>query len=158
MESYMTILSEVVGQCIHCVAMNHVSGTLYWMPSPSINEGNVFDILDEVSSTDHHLATQLCNNISQDGWDTQVLSKPKLTIRSNNSKASYVKDFNVPPQDLIWSIVSDKNYITLRQLVEGVYRMKLSKYEFIYEMFCNLDLTHEDEEGYTIYADFDHGS
>ncbi len=163
-EKLESILGGIVLSCIDNAAMNHVFGTMYWKPTPDVDDGTVFESLECLSgwkynedSPAYKFAEQLCNIIARDGWDAKLLNKPKLTIKSNTFHANYVKKFGVNPQDLVWSVISDKGYITLRQLVEGVYRMKISKSDSDFERFTwySLRIDREDEEGYEIYVDFD---
>lgn len=56
-----------------------------------------------------------------------------------------------------WKTENPKG-ITLRDLTEAIYRMKGSKYDWWYELFGDITLLEETEDGYKIIASFDYGS
>ncbi len=60
-------------------------------------------------------------------------------------------------EDFVWTI-KNVNGITFGNLVECVYRLKGSKYDLWYEMYCGIILEKETDDGYLIEVRFDHGS
>jgi hypothetical protein len=101
-------------------------------------------------------------NIEKNGWNAVVLPKQNLKIICKTTGNPDVRgggcfEYNFKQSDFVWE-VNNPNGITLSNLVEGVYRMKGSKYDLWYELFCNIELINEDDNSYTIQVNFDYGS
>ena len=67
--------------------------------------------------------------------------------------------YNLTESDFKWTISgSQSKEITLKDLIDGVYRLKGSKYDEYYESFCGLELE-RNENGVLIFkVEFDYGS
>jgi hypothetical protein len=97
-------------------------------------------------------------------WDTVVLpSISKLTVFSkktgnNDPRGGGCGERNVPLEDFTWTVNNPKG-ITLKELVECVYRLKGSKYDVWYETFLGFTKHKTDEDGALILeTKFDYGS
>lgn len=152
------ILSRIIDKTIWYVVLHPVSLTLVWTSSSISDE--IDTILDEDGVNDEEKS--LLENIRKNGLDTIVLHKPHMIMKSmqtgnTDRRSGGCGDMIFTKDDFVWK-QHNPTGITLRQLIESVYRMKGSKYDWWYEHFSSIHLVEDTENSYTLCAEFDYGS
>ncbi|AVL94884.1 hypothetical protein ma498 [Moumouvirus australiensis] len=66
-------------------------------------------------------------------------------------------NYDIPVSDFKYTIIND-NGITIRDLLEIVYRLKGSKYDFWYELFGSINIKKQTDNYIKFKVDFDYGS
>lgn len=152
---YLSILVDVL---LKNVVLHPVKLVLIWNEIRDINK--LISVKYEIKECDEF--NLILKNIEENGWNAVVLPKQYLKVISKSTGNTDIRgggcgEYKFKQSDFVWE-VNNPNGITLSNLVEGVYRMKGSKYDLWYELFCNIELINEDENSYTIQANFGYGS
>uniref|UniRef100_A0A6G6ABI4 Uncharacterized protein n=1 Tax=Borely moumouvirus TaxID=2712067 RepID=A0A6G6ABI4_9VIRU len=66
-------------------------------------------------------------------------------------------NYNIPVSDFKYTIINEKG-ITIRDLLEIIYRLKGSKYDFWYELFSSINIKNQTDSYIKFKIDFDYGS
>lgn len=95
-------------------------------------------------------------------WDKVLFPNTKLSITCNQTGSGDVRGGGCgyqcfPLEDFIWT-VDTPGGVTLKQLVEGVYRMKGNKYDYHYELYHKIKKVSDDGIHLIILAEFGYGS
>ena len=103
-------------------------------------------------------------NIENYNWNSLIKDKSYTNLymysdRTGNydNRGGGCGEFGFTKDDFIWKI-ENKNGINLKDIVEGCYRLKGSKYDFWYELFCGLKEENIKDSTITYKIDFDYGS
>jgi hypothetical protein len=160
-ESKLQIIGVIVSKNIEDVLLHPCSLKLLWkeIPSCEYNEYLLKDLKLE-EDTKQGLFKQISSRIETRGWSTQVLNKNRLTLFSNQElelhkqlDPEFTNKFT--QEDFIYTIQT-MGGITLKNIVEGCYRLKALKYNFLHEFMTKLKLIEETEDGYIIEVFFKH--
>jgi hypothetical protein len=149
-------LSVLVGAALHDVVLHPVKLELVWTPQPDMD--NLSEALGNSGEEDESVLTL----IEELGWDAVVLPKRRLTVFSKKTgnmdrRGGGCGNYAFTTDDFVWEVTNEGG-ITFRELVEGAYRMKGSKYDMWYEMYSEIKLIREDDQGYTMEVRFGYGS
>jgi len=163
----LQILTPILINIIQDVIVHPVTLELIWNERPSsdfdllllkqINDSNTGSLLFRNNEYKLEGLNILSPIINAFGWEAVILPKSKLTIFSkqeleikneNNKFVSKFKD-----SDFIWKIENPKG-ITLKNLTEACYRLKILKFNFWNETILKLNLVEENEDGYKIQLIF----
>jgi hypothetical protein len=160
-ELKLKILGVIVSKNIEDVVVHPCSLQLLWKEIPSCDYNQAF--LKEVNLEEplkQSLFMQISSRIETRGWSAQVLNKSKLTLFSNQElelhkqvDPEFTNKFS--QEDFVWTIQT-MGGITLKNIVEGCYRLKALKYNFLHEVMTKLKLIEETEDGYIIEVMFKH--
>jgi hypothetical protein len=160
-ESKLQIIGVIVSKNIEDVLLHPCSLKLIWkeIPSDKYNQNLLKDIKIE-EDTKQGLFKQISSRIETRGWSAQVLNKNKVSLFSNQELELHKQvdpEFTnkFAQEDFVWTIQT-MGGITLKNIVEGCYRLKALKYNFIHEIMTKLKLVEETEEGYIIEVMFKH--
>lgn len=143
-------ISEIVDKAITYVFVHPVQLTLH------------FKSLDEDFANEIREACEMYKiDPTSITWETVLIPDCKeLYLVLDNTNSGDIRGGNcgnlVPHSDFQWTIQTSQG-LTLRQLSEGIYRLKGSKYDFYYELFIGVSLTQTDGR-YHGCVGFDHGS
>ncbi|QGR54022.1 hypothetical protein [Moumouvirus maliensis] len=66
-------------------------------------------------------------------------------------------NYNIPVSDFKYTIINE-NGITIHDLLEIIYRLKGSKYDFWYELFSSINIKKQTDNYIKFKIDFDYGS
>lgn len=107
------------------------------------------------------LDTSDCKYFADVNWDTVLFKQPNLVVTTNDvgntdTRGGGCGDLNLPVSDFRWEITRPEG-LTLRDVVEGLYRMKGSKYDWWYELMGAPEIRETDDTVF-IEVDFDYGS
>jgi len=135
------------------VYLHPVTFQLVWAPF-QIHTSDIGDIeKDEESSSGGQVVD----------WDTVIFPQARrLTVTSSQTgnpdkRGGGCGNLELPVADFQWS-VGCPGGVTLKHLTEGVYRMKGSKYDTWYELFCGLDISTDEDGDIVAKCNFDYGS
>ncbi len=161
LDSKIKVLSILVGEAIKSVNLHPVKLELMFRKnSPYLMNMYIDHYIDE--SGNETLYMSFLRQIENEGWDTIVLPKTTLTIFSptlgnKDDKGGGCGGYDFKESDFVWNITNESG-ITFRNIVEGVYRLKGSKYDYWYEMYTGIQLVEETDNGYKIQTNFDYYS
>ncbi len=135
-----------------CVYLHPVQFNLVWR-EPEIGYDTILETFPE------EIANETKN------WDWDFVPFPhikKLTVFSKQTgnedeRGGSCYNLNIKETDFTWSTKNRKG-ITLKDITEGVYRMKGSKYDWYYELFGGLVLDKIENDELTLEARFGYGS
>ena len=83
-----------------------------------------------------------------------MISKLTGNIDSRSGGCSYL---NLPADEFQWGIINS-NGITLRNIIECIYRLKGSKYDYCYELFSSIQMKKTNNDKLTLKVNFNYGS
>jgi hypothetical protein len=160
-ELKLKIVGVIVSKNIEDVVLHPCSLKLLWKEIPSYDYNqNLLKNLKLEEDIKHSLFTQISSRIETRGWNAQVLNKSKLTLFSNQElelrkqlDPEFTNKFT--QEDFVWTLQT-MGGITLKNIVEGCYRLKALKYNFLHEVMTKLKLVEETEDGYIIEVFFKH--
>lgn len=94
-------------------------------------------------------------------WESILFSQQNLIVTSNrtgntDTRGGGCGHLNLPVSDFRWEI-NRPNGLSLRDVVEGMYRMKGSKYDWWYELMGSPSIRETDDTLY-VHVDFDYGT
>lgn len=104
---------------------------------------------------------ELVNKIS---WSTLVLDSTIIKARGLSNQTGNVDcrgggcgNLNIPVEDFNYEIIN-KNGITIQDITEIAYRLKGSKYDWLYELYIGIDTYKIDKGSITFTVKFDYES
>lgn len=156
----MESLSILIASALKHVVLHPVKLVLIWDARPNIKK--LKNSLMDYEVEDLEKANLILKNIEINGWNAVVLPKHNLKMISKSTGNQDIRGgcggcYNFKQSDFVWEITNPSG-ITFGNLVEGVYRMKGSKYDLWYELFSEIKIINEDDDSYTIEAIFGYGS
>lgn len=156
---HQNVLSEMCSELIQQLRMHPVS-----MKVSYFNNDTEIDI--EWDEYDEYDANQLAKEKewydTHNQWDSIVIEDVKrvvaINLRGSNTD-SRCGGPDIDTEEFVLEKRCKTGNLTLYEFVEIVYRLKSSKYDYWYELYCGLT-THYDEMSKTLYMNvrFDHGS
>jgi hypothetical protein len=160
-DSKLKILEVIISKNIEDVIIHPCTLKLVWKEVPS-NDYNK-TLINEIKLEEdfkYGLFKQISSRIETRGWSAQVLNKSKITLFSNQELELHKKfdpEFvnKFIQEDFVYTIQT-MGGITLKNIVEGCYRLKALKYNYTNEVVAKLKLIEENEEGYIIEVFFKH--
>ncbi|ANB50680.1 hypothetical protein [Powai lake megavirus] len=86
----------------------------------------------------------------------KITGYSKLT-GNNDNRGGGCGDYHIPVEDFKYTITNE-NGITVRDILEIVYRLKGSKYDFWYELFSGINIKKQTDNYIKFKVNFDYGS
>jgi hypothetical protein len=147
----LNILTDIIEITIKYVYVHPVSLQLIF--DPLDNETFDYDKYPEIKR-------KIINSIT---WNTLIVDQ-ELKIAVGKSKRNGNTDnrgggcgnLKIPIEDFEYT-VKNKNGITIKDITEIVYRLKGSKYDWWYELFCCVENIKLDDHSIEFTTDFDYG-
>lgn len=140
------LLSRIVSETIQQVYLHPVRFELIWEEFPEFEDGIQEEIEEDMKELKLSEEEKVRWRMEMNGltWDTVVLPYTKVTFMSENNGNSDTRgggcgELDIPVEEFVWKCKNRKG-ITLKQLTEGVYRMKGSKYDWWYELFEGIEI------------------
>ncbi len=128
-------LVKLVGICLGKVIIHPVKLELIWK---ELKDEFFMNIMEK-----DYKETELYTIMENLQWDTVLYEQRKLVIlcpRGDVDIDNPVLDrFNIDSGDFIWAL-EDSRGITLKDIVEGIYRMKVNKWEIVQEQLYKLEV------------------
>jgi hypothetical protein len=160
------VLSIIVGETIQCCYVHPVT---FKMVFRQLELGDAEQIIadsrddrDPINPDTKFVYNQ--ESFDQLTWESVIFGPTvtKLTLASNgigndDNRGGGCGFLGLPIDDFKYTI-KNKSGITLRNLTEGVYRMKGSKYDWWYELYGYIDIECLNGKHYSVKANFGYGS
>lgn len=161
----INIISVIISdfEIIKNVYVHPISFDWHWLPL-NIHELNL-DEYNMDTYTDYKQTIHIINNINNN-WDYVLFPEfdiLNMTLKSNDnylhccSIGQICDSLNLSKNKFHWSIVNC-NGITLRNIIESIYRLKGSKYNYWTELFHCIYLKQIDNRTLTIEVNFSYGN
>ena len=167
------LVSVLVNDILPLVVLHPVKLELVWKNTDWNHELNSFEdrfydrvLYYETSDEDvnklEEIAEKIKSDVIREKWDYVVFPQKHLKIYSvqtgnTDNRGGGCGDCGFTEEDFIWETTNEEG-ITLKNIIEGVYRLKGSKYDYWYELFESLSLKKETDEMIEIEASFGYGS
>jgi hypothetical protein len=181
-EHFREILSAIISETIRYVYLHPVNYTHVYKPllaneiAPIQHTLNTAfaDIMfygsdgeeeegDTGISIHNQMNKDIIKLITKKGWDTPIIKGvTHFTVESNqtgndDSRGGGCGGLDFTKEDFIYNKELGSNVITLKDITEGCYRMKGSKYDWWYELFSGVGYRIHNG-GVTFTVDFGYGS
>lgn len=150
-----SVLNAIVGSTIKCCYVHPVT---FKMVFKEVRPAEIIETLEYKKLTFDR------DQINHLTWETIIDAEAThLTVSTSRNgdkdrRGGGCGNLNIPIQEFEYTI-ENPNGITLKDMTEGVYRMKGSKYDWWYELFSNLtvDFPIADDHIF-VDVEFDYGS
>ncbi|AZL89285.1 hypothetical protein QKC54_gp0546 [Megavirus baoshan] len=156
-------ISYIVDQCLTSVYLHPVKLNIIF---EEIDE-DIFDykkFVDYCYEEDEDKIKELFEIVKKIKLSTLVsdANLKKLTGYSKSTGNDEIRgggcgSYNIPVKDFKYTIIN-KNGITIRDILEIVYRLKGSKYDFWYELFSGISIKKQTDNYIKFKVNFDYGS
>jgi hypothetical protein len=157
-------LSALVESAIECVYVHPVTLQLVWQTLCLDKfESEIKDTDTEQESERENARQKILTAIPLIQWSTVIFAKHRtLTLSSiftgnDDTRGGGCGNLNLPVEDFIWTVQNDSG-ITLQNIVECVYRLKGSKYDWWYELFGGVIINKHKSGNLNGFVSFGYGS
>jgi hypothetical protein len=119
--------------------------------------------LEDISDPDCEIDPETVDEMKTLGWDwIPYPGISTIKVRSNrtgndDSRGGGCGGLLIPVNEFKYTITRETS-VTIRDIVECVYRMKGSKYDWWYELFYGVNVLKVTDTKLTLKAEFDYGS
>lgn len=153
-KKYERVLLRVLQHAVRCVFVHPVKLTLTWKPLDLTPESEELweDFLDgdELERVERWVRSLT--------WDTPILAGTDLKVHGFGPYVSpdlECADLELPIWDFVWVTFNPRG-VSLRDLTEGVYRMKCYKYDYECEELSNVTCDRKGDEAWSVHVEFEY--